>query len=241
MDGSGINAIQVYETRFLNFKDVVVSKPWGEEFLVYENDLVALWLLYIKHNENTSLHCHPLKTTGMVLLSGEIELSFLADKRILNAPSKAMIRRGLFHSTKALSKEGAFLFEIETPNDKLDLIRLDDNYGRQKLGYETSNNYKKRGEDNLTIVPPRDLEIKKYSINGVEIEVFKVETLNTFKNARSDQIYIFLDGGMGKYVSKRKHLVTVPGDVAYGNILAKIAKNMDFVASNTLVIKFGEQ
>jgi hypothetical protein len=53
----------------------------------------------------------------------------------------------------------------------------------------------------------------------------------------NDDIYIFLAGGMGKYVDKRKHLVTVPGDVAYGNILSKIAKQMDFVSEDTLVIK----
>jgi hypothetical protein len=48
-----------------------------------------------------------------------------------------------------------------------------------------------------------------------------------------------LAGGMGKYVDERKHLVTVPGDVAYGNILSKIAKQMDFVSEDTLVIKLG--
>ena len=58
---------------------------------------------------------------------------FLADKRILNAPAKAMIRRGLFHSTKALSKNGAFLFEIETPNDKLDLIEENEAFATKEI------------------------------------------------------------------------------------------------------------
>ena len=223
----------------MNFKDVIVAKPWGEEYLVYENNLVALWLLYVKQNESTSLHCHPLKTTGMVLLSGEVELSFLADKRILNAPAKAMIRRGLFHSTKALSKNGAYLFEIETPNDKLDLIRLDDNYGRKNLGYETSTKHRGKNNDTLAISTPKNLEVNRYNINGVNIEVFKVDSLVNFTNCRNDDIYMFLDGGMGKYVDERKHLVTVPGDVAYGRILSKIARQMDFVADNTLVIKLG--
>lgn len=223
----------------VNFKDIIVAKPWGEEYLVYENKLVALWLLYVKPNEGTSLHCHPLKTTGMILLSGEIELSFLADKRILNAPSKAMIRRGLFHSTKALSKGGAYLFEIETPNDKLDLIRLDDNYGRKNQGYETSINHREKSNDALSISAPKNLDIDIYNINNVKIEVFRVNLLDNFTNCRNDDIYIFLDGGMGKYVDKRKHLVTVPGDVTYGRILSKIAKQMDFVAEETLVIKLG--
>jgi hypothetical protein len=223
----------------VNFKDIIVSKPWGEEYLVYENELVALWLLHVMQNESTSLHCHPLKTTGMVLLSGEIELSFLADKRILNAPSKAMIRRGLFHSTKALSKKGAYLFEIETPNDKLDLIRLDDNYGRKHKGYETSINYRGKDSSALSISTPKNSEVRVYNINNVKIEVFRVNSLENFTNCRNDDIYLFLYGGMGKYVDKRKHLVTVPGDVSYGRILSKIAEQMEFVAEETLVIKLG--
>ena len=225
----------------MNFKDIIVAKPWGEEYLVYENKLVALWLLYVKPNESTSLHCHPLKTTGMILLSGEIELSFLADKRILNAPSKAMIRRGLFHSTKALSKEGAYLFEIETPNDKFDLIRLNDNYGRKNQGYETSINHREKNSSALCISTPKNLDVNTYTIDSVKIEVFRVDSLDKFTNCRNDDIYVFLDGGMGKYVDKRKHLVTVPGDVAYGRILSKIAEQMDFVAEETLVIKLGNK
>ena len=131
------------------------------------------------------------------------------------------------------------MFEIETPNDKLDLIRLDDNYGRKNLGYETSTNHRGKNNDTLAISTPKNLEINRYSINGVNIEVFKVDSLVNFTNCRNDDIYIFLDGGMGKYVDERKHLVTVPGDVAYGRILSKIARQMDFVADNTLVIKLG--
>jgi mannose-6-phosphate isomerase-like protein (cupin superfamily) len=188
------------ETLRVNFQDIIVHKPWGQEYLVYENEQVALWLLYIKKNESTSLHCHPLKTTGMVLLSGEVELSFLADKRILNAPAKAMIRRGLFHSTKALSKAGAYLFEIETPNDKLDLIRLDDIYGREDLGYETSISHIKKNSDSLMISAPKNLEIDSYNVNGVNFEVFRVNSLSKFISCRNDDIYIFLTGGVGKYV-----------------------------------------
>jgi hypothetical protein len=239
MDGRSFSTTQKMETVIVNFQEIIVSKPWGQEYLVYENEQVALWLLYIKKNESTSLHCHPLKTTGMVLLSGEVELSFLADKRILNAPAKAMIRRGLFHSTKALSKNGAYLFEIETPNDKLDLIRLDDTYGRKDLGYETSVNHISKNSESLTISTPKNLDRDFYNVNDVNFEVFRVNSLDGFISCRNDDIYIFLAGGMGKYVDERKHLVTVPGDVAYGSILSKIAKQMDFVSEDTLVIKLG--
>ena len=60
-------------------KDVIVSKPWGYEYLVFETKEVALWLLYIKEGGKTSLHCHPNKTTGLILLDGKAEVSFLND------------------------------------------------------------------------------------------------------------------------------------------------------------------
>ena len=56
-------------------------------------------------------------------------------KKILKAPDKLMIRPGLFHSTKSLSKDSIVL-EIETPINKNDLVRYKDNYGRENKPYE---------------------------------------------------------------------------------------------------------
>ena len=47
-----------------------------------------------------------------------------------------MIRTGLFHSIKAVSKGGLFALEFETPFNKNDLVRFKDNYGRQSKPYE---------------------------------------------------------------------------------------------------------
>ena len=92
-----------------NFKDIYVEKPWGYEYLVYENDDAALWLLYIKEGESTSLHSHPKKTTGLVLLNGKAQLDFINDSKIIESPKKEMFRRGLFHKTTALSEVGVFV------------------------------------------------------------------------------------------------------------------------------------
>ena len=54
----------------MNYNDIKVKKPWGYEYLVYENQEVALWYLYIKDKHSTSMHCHPNKTTGLILLDG---------------------------------------------------------------------------------------------------------------------------------------------------------------------------
>ena len=47
-----------------------------------------------------------------------------------------MIRPGLFHSTKPLSKKNSIVLEIETPINKNDLVRYKDNYGRENKPYE---------------------------------------------------------------------------------------------------------
>ena len=109
----------------MSYKKKIVQKPWGYEYLVFENDKVALWFLHIAYNQKTSMHCHPNKTTGLILLDGEAELSFLENTFKLEPTSKIMIRKGLFHSTKAISKDGAGVFEIETPIDRCFLFNKD--------------------------------------------------------------------------------------------------------------------
>ena len=112
----------------------IVNKPWGYEYIAYQNAHVALKVLHIKHGERTSLHCHPSKSTGLVLVEGEAVISFIADQTKLTAPAKKMIRRGLFHQTHAISDSGVIMLEIETPIDQDDLVRLRDDYGRQATG-----------------------------------------------------------------------------------------------------------
>mgnify|MGYP003313645155 FL=1 len=133
------------------YEKTVVSKPWGYEYLAYQNDKVALWFLYIGHNHQTSMHCHPNKTTGLILLDGEAQISFLGDKFDLKPVSKTMIRKGLFHSTKATSESGAYVFEIETPVDKHDLVRLEDKYGREGNPYEDETHEAPKQDDCLWI------------------------------------------------------------------------------------------
>ena len=102
------NTILELLSNMSNYNTNIVKKPWGYEYLAYENKDVALWFLYIKKDHSTSLHCHPNKTTGLILLDGQAETSFLNSVNKLNPTDKVMIRKGLFHSTKALSKNGAY-------------------------------------------------------------------------------------------------------------------------------------
>ena len=121
-----------------NFDGVVVRKPWGFEYLVCESELVALWALRFQFNQQTSMHCHPEKLTVMVALTEGIVLSTLSDSYKLNTGDVVYIEPGVFHRSSSTNLQGDWLLEFETPVDKLDLIRLDDAYGRSISAYEGS-------------------------------------------------------------------------------------------------------
>ena len=203
-----------------NHHNSVVRKPWGYEYLVYKNDDVSLWLLNINKGKKTSIHCHPTKTTGLVLLEGIAEMIFLSDKKIIKAPHKQMIRRGLFHQTHALTN--LLLLEAETPVNKDDLVRLYDDYGRSNEGYESSNFEVPKGNDCIWIDNPTGQEISSYEIGECSLFV-----LNAYRgclhNFDSNDIVMVLQGGLNKTVNSKIHKVIIPGDVG----LVKVVKQVE--------------
>lgn len=117
-----------------SYKNIVVPKPWGCEFLFFECDNIAAWFLSIEKGHSTSMHCHPNKKTILIVLSGKALGRTLNSSLIINAGEVVIYEQGVFHSTKAITK--IELAEIESPVIKTDLLRLEDNYGREKMGYE---------------------------------------------------------------------------------------------------------
>ena len=109
----------------------IVIKPWGFEYKCFSNDEVAIWVLEIDKGKATSLHCHPRKNTALIILQGVIELSFIRDAtpHRFRGLDKINIFRGRFHRTKAVS-DGVVLLEVEAPDDKRDIVRLEDDYNR---------------------------------------------------------------------------------------------------------------
>lgn len=201
-----------------NFKSILVKKPWGHEFLIYENSKVAIWYLCIDHLKKTSLHCHPKKKTGFVLLKGKVEVDIgFYKKKIFNKFDKLMIRPGLFHATKSLSKTSSHVIEIETPKNKNDLIRFQDKYGRQKKSYE--------GKKYMSQIPKGSLQLfNKSKIKKdnflYEIKIFKKKIQNNF--LKKNRIYIILDGGLG--VNKNK-IVLSPGDIVRQHTIKTLLKS----------------
>jgi len=186
----------------LDYKKKVVSKPWGYEYLMFENEYVAIWILFLKHDFATSIHCHPNKKTSLMVLSGSVMTSTLDNQFVLHEGDGLIIEKGVFHSTKGTELEGAYIMEIETPVDKNDLVRLKDNYGRENKSYEgerfmTDNTHEYEycdfhGCEFVNSTHSREIKNVKFTIVHDEIKnIF--EEVNLLANGR----YCFLDNFIG--------------------------------------------
>lgn len=118
----------------VDYRGVTVQKPWGFEHEVYRNAELSVWRLQLSAKSETSMHCHPGKTTLLFVADGEVVFSTLQERFTMRAGDALVIEKGAFHKTETLA--GAVLFELESPPNKHDLVRIADRYGRQGKGYE---------------------------------------------------------------------------------------------------------
>lgn len=145
-DFENLSRLKVESSDFANnfdYRNIVVNKPWGYEYLWFQNESVAIWFLRLTPGQSTSLHCHAKKRTSLIVLDGAVQCSTIDDKYRLNTLEAVVLEPCVFHSSMAVADEGAFIMEIETPPMKGDLVRMHDAYGRQGTGYEKTNEYSK--------------------------------------------------------------------------------------------------
>ena len=199
-----------------------VIKPWGSEYKIYSNSISSTKLLRINSDKSTSLHCHPIKKTGFVLIKGEVEvdLGFYNTKK-LSPISKLMIRPGLFHCTKNLNKNTATILEIETPIDKDDLVRFKDNYGREKQPYEDKKSMVDLEKNDPVFDEPTLNSVNEYCVDGVNININKTNDVNQLLELESTSIIAVLDGGLE---SDDNQLVLAPGDIVGLETIKKLAE-----------------
>jgi mannose-6-phosphate isomerase-like protein (cupin superfamily) len=217
-----------------NYNTNIVKKPWGYEYLAYENEYVAIWFLYIKHNHATSFHCHPNKTTGLILLDGQAETSFLNNTNKLNPTNKIMIRKGLFHSTKATDERGAWIFEIETPVDKQDLVRFKDSYGREGKPYEDETFEIPKAEDCLWIKNPPEI----YNFANCILDVKNITDVNEFTDIDDSLNVMFLKGGL---ITDYDQKVAGPGDIVLSSTIKELTEVFKKVDPSTLIMIIKQQ
>lgn len=216
-----------------NYNTNIVKKPWGYEYLAYENEHVALWFLYIKHTHSTSLHCHPKKTTGLILLDGKAEVSFFNHSNKLSPGDKVMIRKGLFHSTKSTDEKGAFVFEIETPVDKQDLVRFRDSYGREGKPYEDSTHEIPKIEDCLWIENPSNNSEIKHEFANCELIVKHITSIEDFTNIDNNLNVMFLKGGLQADYGQN---VAGPGDIVSAGTIKQLIEVFHKIDPQTIVM-----
>lgn len=130
-------------------KKKIIKKPWGFEYCFFSNRQIALWVLYLRRKQSTSLHAHIQKKTFLINTQ-IVNFSDLNKKYFINPFTILEIDKKTFHQTSNLSQKDIIIFEIETPNNKLDLLRYRDKYNRNKTKYEKN-----------ILNDKRTLEIKK--------------------------------------------------------------------------------
>jgi len=217
----------------MNYESTIVKKPWGYEYLAYENDHVAIWFLYIKYTHSTSLHCHPKKTTGLFLLDGKAEVSFFNHTNKLTPGDKVMIRKGLFHSTKSTDGKGAFIFEMETPVDKQDLVRFRDNYGREGKPYEDSTFEYPKKEDCLWITNPQRNSQNEYNFANCNLIVKHVTDINLFSEIDDSVNIMFLQGGLQTDYNQN---VAGPGDIVSASVVKQLIEVFTKLHPETIIM-----
>src|SRR3989344_1064747 len=181
-----------------DFSKIVVNKPWGYEYLMYSNDDVAIWILHIKKDCLTSMHCHLNKKTILIVLSGEAICATLNQGFNLRKGDGLIIDKKVFHSTQAISEGGIIIMEIENPVKKTDLLRLIDYYGRETKEYESKNEMTKELEDYnyVTFEKNEKNVIKRIGEMNLCIEKFYNDD-SEIKNhliSEKNEIIILLDG-----------------------------------------------
>lgn len=211
------------------FKEYIIPKPWGYEYLLFETSAIGIWFLHINNEEKTSLHCHSLKKTGLIVLNGKAEISFLNNKNILNSLNKTMIWPGVFHLTKALSNDGIDLLEVESPKNKTDLIRIQDSYGRQNKGYESEEFWIKRNDTHLWLNNELGSSIK-YNNLTISIQKFNTTLLNILQ---STDIIIGLENPM--IVTQNNISVCKVGDVLVCDTLRYLSQQF-LINDNSIVM-----
>lgn len=192
-DLKSINSFKINQGNYIDYKNIVCLKPWGYEFLIYMSQRIGMWFLNIKLNHGTSLHTHFKKNTFLIVISGTIKLTLINEYILLKDLNCVFIPKKKFHGIHSLS-ENSYILEIElfdedvTYSDKNDLLRIKDNYKRDKTGYEKSVENIKENIEKFNYFY-LDTYLKK-EINNTIINY------NTLKNLdiNKDAVYILMNG-----------------------------------------------
>ena len=175
-------------TEELDHNEKVYVKPWGYEFLIYQNTKIALWYLSIKQNQGTSLHTHFKKDTQIIVLDGTLELGTSMTTLYFTEFDTIYIPKKTFHSLKSIS-DSCTLLEVEifakdvTYSNKCDVLRINDIYKRENVGYKSSV-VETTNSDYFVITSNLDKAVHNTHLS--------VEQLNNTSKIENTSIYVLL-------------------------------------------------
>lgn len=202
----------------------IIKKPWGEEYCIFRGFNLSIWLLKINPDQKTSLHCHPIKKTGLILLDGDVQINLIERSFPLNGFKKLIFRNGMFHQTHNVSSKPIYLIEVETPDNKYDLIRIEDSYGRKNKKFES--------QENWDIITDNIFEINSNGSTSKHLNFnFKTTTLESIldDNTLSDDSVIVILGQCG-FLSEDEQKLCDYGEV----ITLKILRFFDNIFKTNL-------
>lgn len=218
------------------YNNYIVTKPWGEEYTIFHNkDKLAVTLVKIKPKKTTSLHCHPTKKTGFIILKGNpcIQIGIHKKNTWKSKPlSILVIRPGLFHSIKNSNNSNAIVaLEFESPYLKNDLIRFKDRYGRKKKGYESKRFMKKLTKNDIRFKMNKLKNI--YNLYDKKIIIEKINNRKQILRFNNKSVTAILDG---KLTNNKKQTVLSYGEIIKTTSLKILTKhykiNKPFLAMN---------
>lgn len=160
-----------------SFVDTIVEKPWGYEYLLYQSNDVAIWILHIRSGHKTSLHCHPNKSTSLICLHGEIQCRSLSNTYTLHEFEAIYLGSKVYHQSFNPTPRETVLIEIESPSNKMDLLRSADEYGRTNTHYETGEFYQHK--PGLTL--PSETQHDCVTIHGKTVSITRAKTLDDLR------------------------------------------------------------
>lgn len=179
------------------FDDKLISKPWGSEYVIYRNKKkLSITLVKIKKNKSTSLHCHPKKKTGFIILQGKMRVQiglYEKNSKTFFPQSRLVIRSGLFHSLKSLSNNGTIALEFETPVKKNDLLRFQDKYGRTGKPYE-KNSFRKLNQNDIIFTNPKNNSQKDYYFGKMKVSLRYLRDKKDLSKFKKNSTCAILDG-----------------------------------------------
>ena len=220
-----------------NYDNSIVIKPWGKEYNIFRvKKKFAITYLKIKKNNCTSLHCHPKKKTGFLILSGGayVQLGIYKKNTSYYKPMSILVLRpGLFHKISAPKNTDLYALEIETPYIKSDLIRFKDEYGRQSKGYESLKYSKKIETKNVIFKLPKVNKPNIYKLNNVKIVLSYFKSFNSYKNFDDKSVSVICDGEL---TEKNGRTVISAGEIVRSYTLKKL-ENFYKIKNKILIMK----